>query len=418
MISSDADKVGEDTQRSSKSGPLTAIVALARLSRLTLLYHKPVPGNDNVEREQLAALLAAVSEGDEVPVLFDAGSDLPLPDLLADIESAVLKARPQAPLAPPMAGPVEALTYWQDALRLRFLLIFRRFEAALAKSDPEFDAALLRLVRDPALDISLLLIMDEAAAPLLDRLRDDIPDLGEDYLRMPDLPPAAAMPAAAMPAAPPTAPPPVDRDAPLPETALHPWEPDPLSMAPDHDDRLDAPGEDLSETERATAEEQRLQRRRRSFSSLLEQASTAPAPQADAEFDVDDFAEFRWPEQYDEPDQPAAGVIGSDTLFAPPQAAPTPDTAPRYRERMPLPVSAWMQRRLPRRRRATVALAASTSAASTILFFFMLALALLSWELPQLPRQAAAPAAMRASAHGSTAAAPERHAGNGRRVAR
>jgi hypothetical protein len=409
MISSDADKADIDSQPSSGAGPLAAIIGLARLSRLTLLYHGPMPANDGAEREQAAALLAAASGGDEVCVLFDAGSDLPLPDLLADIETAVLETRPQAPLAPPMAGPVEALVFWQEALHLRFLLIFHRFEAALAKSDPEFDSALLRLVRDPALDVSLLLMMDEAAAPLLDRLRDDIPDLGEDYLRMPEPAPVASAPAAQPAPAP--AP-----DLP-PGTALHPREAGPTGMPPDHDDRLDTPEDEPAHTLDDVTEDQRLQRRRRSFSSLLEQASNAPAPQDAAEFESDDFAEFRWPAQDAEP----AGLeatIGPDALFASPlsqapQGTTMPQTTPRQHEPLPVPVAAWMQKRLRQRRRATLAITASTGAASTILFVFMLMLALASWELPQLPRHAAAPAAVRALNRSTAAAAPERYPGGG-----
>jgi hypothetical protein len=406
MISSDVDKVDIDSQQSSGAGPLAAIIGLARLSRLTLLYHGPMPANDGAEREQAAALLAAASGGDEVCVLFDAASDLPLPDLLADIETAVLEARPHAPLAPPMAGPVEALAFWQEALQLRFLLIFHRFEAALAKSDPEFDSALLRLVRDPALDVSLLLMMDEAAAPLLDRLRDDIPDLGEDYLRMPETASVASAPA---PTAQPAPGVPAERDA-SPETALHLWEAGPAAMSPEHGDRPDAPGDDPAHTPDDVTEDQRLQRRRRSFSSLLEQASNAPAPQDAAEFESDDFAEFRWPAQDAEP-VGLAGANGPDAQFGP-QAAATPQ----YHEPLPLPVAAWMQKRLRQRRRATLAITASTGVASTILLFFMLMLALLSWELPQLPQHAAAPAAVRALDRSTAAAAPEHYPGGEQRL--
>jgi hypothetical protein len=414
MISSDVDKVDMDSQQSSGAGPLAAIIGLARLSRVTLLYHGPMPANDGAEREQAAALLAAASGGDEVCVLFDAASDLPLPDLLAAIESAVLEARPQAPLAPPMAGPVEALAFWQEALQVRFLLIVHRFEAALAKSDPEFDSALLRLVRDPALDVSLLLMMDEAAAPLLDRLRDDIPDLGEDYLRMPELAPAASAPPPTEQPAPTQAPDmPKERDAP-PETAVHPWEEEPVAMPDEHGDRPDMPGDDPARTPDDVTEDQRLQRRRRSFSSLLEQASNAPAPQDAAELESDDFAEFRWPTEDAKP-VALVGAIGPDPLFAP-QAAVPPRTAPQYHEPLPLPVAAWMQKRLRQRRRATLAITASAGVASTILFFFMLILALLSWELPQLPRHAAAPAAVQALDRSTAAAAPEHYPGGERRL--
>lgn len=376
-----------DTDQAPQGGvsdaALPSLVGLARLSRLTLLYHGPV-GNDG-GREQAAAL-ARASSGD-IAVLFDAGSDMPLPDLLSAIEEAVLEARPQAPLAPPMAGPVEALLAWQKALDLRFLLVFYRFDVALAQADAAFEAELLRLVRDPSLELSLLLMMDEAAAPLLGRLRTELPDLGEDYLRLPEpAAPAALRGSAPMPEPEPTLPAPPFaapatplRDAPMPDMPNEAAPPTPdwlqrqepsftpsagLFWPEPGSGQDDANGQAMADA----AASPPTPRRRRPFPSLLEQA----AP--DLPFEADGTATA------DEPAAPTAPGARMEPLWA----APQPGPVPAYREPRPLPLAAWMHKRQGRRRRATLALASAAGMSGSILFFFMLMLALICWELPQL----------------------------------
>jgi len=393
MMTLDTDQAPQGSAGAASDAALSSLVGLARLSRLTLLYHGPA-GSDG-GREQAAAL-ARASSGD-IAVLFDAGSDMPLPDLLSAIEEAVLEARPQAPLAPPMAGPAEALLSWQQALDLRFLLVFYRFDVALTHADAEFEAELLRLVRDPDLDLSLLLMMNEAAAPQLERLRAELPDLGENYLRLPDTaaprdsaPASQAEPAVTMPAAPPftaQTPPAWFEDETVPDApgqampAAPAWqqrqEPSFAAMGPapfwpepgseEDDSAPDASAQaDADEAEEAAAA--RAQRRRRPFSSLLEQA--APGLSFDA----------------DQTQAPA----GANTPAGTAPTAETPWTAPRQgsayadREPRPLPVAAWMQKRQARRRRATLAQASASGMSSSILFFFMLMLALICWALPQL----------------------------------
>lgn len=380
MMTLDTDQA---PQGSASDAALSSLVGLARLSRLTLLYHGPA-GNDG-GREQAAALGRA-SNGDIV-VLFDAGSDMPLPDLLSAIEEAVLEARPQAPLAPPMAGPVEALLAWQQALDLRFLFVFYRFDVALAQADAAFEAELLRLVRDPALNLSLLLLMDEAAAPLLERLRAELPDLGEDYLRLPEPAlPAALRGSAPMPEPEPTLPAPPFAAPATPlrnEPALDIPE-EPASLTPDWLQSQEAsfkpsgglfwpePGSEQEEDDgQATAEATPTPpapRRRRPFPSLLEQA----AP--DLSFDADDTATA------DEPTAPIAPGARMEPVWT----APQPGVVPAYHEPRPLPLAAWMHKRQGRRRRATLALASAAGMSGSILFFFMLVLALVCWELPQL----------------------------------
>ena len=395
MITLDTDQAQQGSAGAASDAALSSLVGLARLSRLTLLYHGPV-GNDG-GREQAAALVRA-SSGD-IAVLFDAGSDLPLPDLLSAIEEAVLQARPQAPLAPPMAGPVEALLAWQQALDLRFLLVFYRFDIALSQADTAFDAEFLRLVRDPALNLSLLVLMDEAGAPLLERLRAHLPDLGEDYLRLPEpaapaalrtsapmpepeqtlpAPPLAPLATPATPSAP-SAPSAPLRDAPLPDLPNEsaPSTPDWLqrqepTIKPSGGLFWPEPGsEQEHDNGQATADAAAsppAPRRRRPFPSLLEQA----AP--DLSFEADGTATA------DEPAAPTAPGARMEPLWT----APQPGLVPAYREPRPLPLAAWMHKRQGRRRRATLALASAAGMSGSILFFFMLVLALICWELPQL----------------------------------
>ena len=376
MTTLDTDQAPQGSTGTASDAALSSLVGLARLSRLTLLYHGPV--GDDGGREQAAAL-ARASSGD-IAVLFDAGSDMPLPDLLSAIEEAVLEARPQAPLAPPMAGPVDALLAWQQALDLRFLLVFYRFDVALAHPNAAFEAELLRLVRDPALEISLLLLMDEAAAPLLARLQAELPDLGEDYLRLPEpAAPIAARSSATLTGPEPTLPTMARfQDEPLPDAS-----PESIPPTPDWLQRQEptlAPSASLFWPEPESGEDDSGQaaaddvadpqtpRRWRPFSSLLEQAAPNLSFDADGTEARDDTA------------APAASTAMPEAAWT----APRHGMAPADREPRPLPVAAWMHKRLARRRRATLALASSAGMNGSILFFFMLVLVLLCWELPQL----------------------------------
>lgn len=431
MISSPASQENLDSQ----SGALANLIELARLSRLTLLYHGASASADGA-REQAAALAgaaAAVAEGDVV-VIYDAGSDLPVPDLLAAIEAAVLEAAPQAPLAPPMAGPVEAMAFWQQALGVRFLLIVRQFDKALSRQDPEFDEMLQKLAHD-ALDVSVLLLMDEAAAPLLQRLRDALPELGETFLRLPE-PAGLASPPPKPPATP---------DEPAPQASMSIPRPAPAAPAAqfgpspflldDPDDELagqaapvagdqdemtlPAPPQPAPGHERQREETQE-QRRSRRFSTLLEQARIAP--------DVSEAPAEAAPGPFNAP--PAEPFAASATAAPAPVAAPlqifpaspppasaapelalpdgraepsfmgAPAARPAagapgarvYRERRPMQVAAWMQKRRSRRRRGTVEMASRVVSSSTVLFVLMVMLAVLGWQMPQLDTAAAQPA--------------------------
>jgi hypothetical protein len=438
--------------RDSQSGALANVIELARLSRLTLLYHGTTATAGDAGREQAFALASAartVAHGDVV-VLFDAGSEWPVPDLLAAIEAAVLEAAPHAPLAPPMAGPVEALAFWQQALGSRFLLIFQRFDLALSRPDPEFDEVLLKLAHDPV-DISLLLAMDEAAAPLLQRLKDALPELGETFLRLPE--PASATPPPPPPTMPidaaPLAEPPLrDEPAPLPPSAPSaPTTPtprfgpspflfdDPVDEAEEASGQALQPGQDPATIGLPTAQpeyrppasshenqrEEQRQRRSRRFSSLLEEAGTAPGA-------------FNLPAEAAPapPTPPAQAPEGPHPAVAPPDPVPAaappilypaeapplftavPESLPdgraeptlqatppaksaapaagvrEYRERRPMQVAAWMQKRRSRRRRGTIGIASRVSSSSTVLFVLLAMLAVLSWQMPQLGASAGA----------------------------
>ena len=436
----------------SQSGALANLIELARLSRFTLLYHGAAVSAASGGREQAAALasLAASATGlaqREVVVVFDAGSDLPVPDLLADIEAAVLETAPDAPLAPPMAGPVEALAFWQQALGVRFLLIVQRFDRALSNPDPEFDDVLMKLAHDP-LDLSVLLLMDESAAPLLQRLKDALPELGETFLRLPE-PSAPSQPSPplsplsgediadpepapaprAMPAATPArfGPSPFLFDDPEDEPEDQP-EAKPSGLA-ENPAAIAPPAPPPPEAALEEAPEER--RRSRRFSTLLEEARIAPdAFDAPAAAEAETAVEAT-PEVAPEPVKPAP--MPAETYTAPalpvPDAAPLPiyptaapayaaleptlpdgraepsfqavapappGAAPRstrvYRERRPMQVAAWMQKRRSRRRRGTVGLASRVSSSSTVLFVLMLMLAVLGWQMPQLGASAGAAA--------------------------
>jgi 2-oxoglutarate dehydrogenase E2 component (dihydrolipoamide succinyltransferase) len=445
MITSPASQENMDSQ----SGALANIVELARLSRLTLLYHGAAASAADGGREQAAALASAAGAEGEVVVLFDAGSDLPVPDLLADIEAAVLEAAPQAPLAPPMAGPVEALAFWQQALGIRFLLLMFRFDRALSRQDPEFDEVLLKLANDP-LDISLLLLMDETAAPLLQRLRDALPELGETFLRLPE--PAAPAPARAPAAAPPSAPALLDEPAPAstPMPAPAPaaqFGPSPfLFDDPDDDfteqavqfgkdqDEITPPAmpepppgreEKREETQQEKPAETQERRRSRRFSTLLEQASVAPEafeppgvavpepfipppdpfPAAAPAAPAPALAPLQIypasaPPTSAMPDQALPDGRAEPSFQAAPPARPAASAASArvYRERRPMQVAAWMQKRRSRRRRDIVGIASRVGSSSTVLFVLMVMLAVLGWQMPQLAPPAPARAAPRAAA--------------------
>ena len=426
MISSPASQENLDSQ----SGALANLIELARLSRLTLLYHGAAAAADGA-REQAAALAgaaAAVAEGDVV-VVFDAGSDLPVPDLLADIEAAVLEAAPQAPLAPPMAGPVEAMAFWQQALGVRFLLIVRQFDQALSRQDPEFDEVLLKLAHD-ALDVSVLLLMDEAAAPLLQRLRDALPELGETFLRLPE--PAGLASPPPKPPAPPDEPAPqasISMPRPAPAAPAAQFGPSPFLLddpddelagqaapaAGDQDElTLPAPPQPAPAHERQDGETKE-QRRSRRFSTLLEQAriapdaSEAPAEAAPEPFDAPPAEPFAAPAPVAAPFQifpaspppaSAAPELALPDGRAEPSFQATPAARPAagapgarvYRERRPMQVAAWMQKRRSRRRRGTVGMASRVASSSTVLFVLMVMLAVLGWQMPQLDKAAAQPA--------------------------
>jgi hypothetical protein len=162
------------------------------------------------------------------------------------------------------------------------------------------------------------------------------------------------------------------------------------------------------------------QRRSRHFSSLLEQARIGPDafdPLAEAAPEAFDPPARAW----DVPDAPADPVPGATTLTFYPTAAPpafdTPETAlpdgraepsfeapppvrpaapavsaKVYRERRPMQVAAWMQKRRSRRRRGTMGMASRVGNSSAVLFVLMVVLAVLGWQMPQLgPSAGAAP---------------------------
>lgn len=345
-----------------------ALIALARLSRLNLLYYR------GDQRDAGAALLLQAAQrrgGDEIALLFDEWQEAPLSMLQQRLDEAVNAADPGA--APYFGDLPGALAHWQHAQGLRFFLILYGFERHL-RQDPEspdvaeFDRALIRLASDPMLELHLLLCMDEDAAPALDRLRPFIAELGQEYLRMPELPgaprrpqepapPEATMPESrpareeASPPVPdePTLPnpgawhtesaPPADR---MPEPRLA-GEPDVVSPIGDAEPVLPIlpPGAEVNDSPRGP------DRRRRDFSSLIE---SLPHETPDAL-----------------PQSPAAVAPGPHARFD-----------------APMRVYPWFHDHLRQRRSIAMRFAVNGILASTVIGFVMLAAMTLLWAMPQL----------------------------------
>jgi hypothetical protein len=186
-------------------------------------------------------------------------------------------------------------------------------------------------------------------------------------------------------------------------------------------------------------EEQRPQaqgedrRRSRRFSSLLEQAGTttdafnppadmaAPADMAPPDLILPPAEALRAeppanrlsaaapleiypaaaPVAYAAPTVPLPDGRAEPTFQAAPTAglAAAPATTRVFRERRPMQVPAWMQKRRSRRRRSTVGIASRVGSSSTVLFVLLIMLAVLGWQMPHLgPASGAMP---RGAAKGS-----------------
>jgi hypothetical protein len=192
LAASDTEETSDP--ESSQPDAFAALIGLARMSRLNLLYYRSDQAGAGGE-----ALLQAARRrgGNEIALLFHEWDDAPLPMLQQRLDEAIHHADPGA--APYFGDLPSALAHWQHEQGLRFFLILDAFDRHLARHADtpevaEFDRALIRLASDPMLELHILLCMDENAAPTLDRLRPFLADLGQEYLRMPELPGAAPRP--------------------------------------------------------------------------------------------------------------------------------------------------------------------------------------------------------------------------------
>jgi hypothetical protein len=287
---------------------------------------------------------------------------------------------------------------------------------------------------------------------LLQRLKDAIPELGETFLRLPETTAAAPSLPQEIGSAVPQAPVAMPRVADVAPSAR--FGPAPfLFDDPAEEQADDTAGQAMQsgpggmETEQpaflhqeqheAQQPEQQPEEARRSrrFSSLLEQAGTAttafdpPAETAPASFiappaealPADPPADrFRAPAPLEiypatapvahvAPAVPLPDGRAEPSFHAVPTATPAAPTAPAamarvYRERRPMQVAAWMQKRRSRRRRGTIGIASRVGSSSTVLFVLLIMLAVLGWQMPQL---ALNPAARATSPRGSAQAAAQ-----------
>jgi hypothetical protein len=174
---------------------VTLLVDLVRLSRLTLLYAEAGADKSAVLRSSVMPLLqrGAGTGHTELAVLFDKWNEAPLLALISHIEDTIRAAAPGARLenSPHDAGALSAaLAGWQKTLGITFVIIFDRFEQYLSAAPdlPEirkFEEEFVAAVNDRALRANFLLALEEEAAPLLGRLRQRIPGLGDARVRLP-----------------------------------------------------------------------------------------------------------------------------------------------------------------------------------------------------------------------------------------
>jgi hypothetical protein len=172
------------------------LVDLVRLSRLTLLYAEAGADKSSVLRSMVLPLLQdAVGAQTEVAVLFGSWREPPLAALLGQMEHVVGASIPNARNggpSDPHATFGALLKAWEKNFGITFIIILDRFEEYLAASAEspatrEFEEQFVAAVNDRTLHTHFLLSLDEDAAPLLDRLRERIPGLGDARVRLPRL---------------------------------------------------------------------------------------------------------------------------------------------------------------------------------------------------------------------------------------
>ncbi|MBK4733330.1 hypothetical protein JJB74_01675 [Noviherbaspirillum sp. DKR-6] len=276
---------------------------------------------------------------------------------------------------------------------MRFFVILYGFERHLARNAEasdvaEFDRALIRLASDPMLELHILLCIEEEAAPMLGRLRPFLPDLGQDFLRMPELPGIAprqvaagqesslpdvdkslAAAASASTSAAPESRASAHGEPTLPILPLHEKVPDASALAGRgqamHSDDAHPEGGRSGKDEGDATDftyRHKPSRRRRDFSSLLETLDAAPLARAP----------------------------GTSEPHATQRAGNAPaHTAP---AEQPMRVSSRFHDRTRQRRLTSIKLATNGILTATTILFVLLILGMLAWTLLQasVPSSAAA----------------------------
>jgi len=187
------------------------LVELVRLSRVTLLFAETGSDKSGVVRSSVMPLLQEDGAGTvkEVAVLLDWWEKVPVAVLNARVDEAL--ARIVGDAAHAMGDHASAdslcarLAARQQAFDCTFIIIFDRFEEYLAapaeRTDfRDFQAQFVEAVNSRTLRANFLLALEEDAAPLLARLRERIPGLGDARVRLPKVNAQHAAPAATHPA--------------------------------------------------------------------------------------------------------------------------------------------------------------------------------------------------------------------------
>ncbi|MGZ5117383.1 MAG: nSTAND1 domain-containing NTPase [Burkholderiales bacterium] len=180
---------------------------LVRLSRVTLLVAEAGSGKSEVVRSGVMPLLQGERRGEakEVAVLLDWWKRLPLAVLNARIDEALERIVGPAAHAigdhASAATLTERLAARQQAFDCSFIIIFDGFEEFLAApadrpDAQDFEAQFIEAVNSRTLRANFLLSLDEDAAPLLARMNERIPGLGDAQVRLPKISAAYVAPSA------------------------------------------------------------------------------------------------------------------------------------------------------------------------------------------------------------------------------
>ncbi|HEV7446765.1 MAG TPA: hypothetical protein VGO18_29625 [Steroidobacteraceae bacterium] len=171
------------------------LVDMVRLSRSTLLIAESGAEKSALIQSKVLPLFNAVrTDGKmEVAILLDVWDQAPLLELQTRLEQTI-DALGYTGTKPAVDGAslATSLKAWQEALGTNFIFIFDRFEqylrAPLGRTGFEqFEEQLVEVIKDPTVRANFLLSLDDAAEPLLQRLRERIPRFGYSRVRLPQV---------------------------------------------------------------------------------------------------------------------------------------------------------------------------------------------------------------------------------------